>query len=122
MYRQDPQFLLGVRPVQTSRLSSSIFTGEEWQSLADWLGLSPRELRMVQGVFNNCKANELAGDLNLSPPTVHTHLRRLFRQLGVTGRVALVVRVLDAHLRLNSPGLRPPSAGHCPLGKGRPSS
>jgi DNA-binding CsgD family transcriptional regulator len=99
MYRQDNQFFMGKPRAQTSHLSSSLFTGEEWQALADWLELSPRETQIVQGVFDNHKENEIAGNLNLSPHTVHAYLRRVYRKLGVAGRVPLVVMVLDAHLR-----------------------
>jgi DNA-binding CsgD family transcriptional regulator len=107
MYRQDAQFPGGERQAQIRRAGSSIFTPGEWQLLAHWLKLSPRETQIVQGVFDNHKENEIAGNHNLSPHTVHTYLERLYRKLGVGGRVPLVVRVAAAHLNAEFTGAVP---------------
>jgi DNA-binding CsgD family transcriptional regulator len=83
---------------KTSRVGSAIFAPEGWQSVAASLRLSPREKQIVQGVFDNHKENEIAGNLQISPHTVHTYLERLYHKLGVSGRVQLVVMVADAHI------------------------
>ncbi len=98
MYLQDAQFIRRAPCAKASHVGSSVFTPEEWQSLARWLNLSPREVQIVQGIFDNHKENEIAGNLNISPHTVHTHLGRLYHKLGVAGRVPLVVIVATAQI------------------------
>jgi hypothetical protein len=73
-------------------------------------------------MFNDHTDAVIAGDLQISPHTVHTHCERLYRKLGVTGRVKLVLRVMDEYIALTlAPGtILPPlcahfAAGRCPL-------
>jgi DNA-binding CsgD family transcriptional regulator len=98
MHLQDVKIIRRVPCAQASHAGSSIFTPGEWQSLARWLKLSAREVQIVQGVFDNHKENEIAGNLNISPHTVHTYLERLYHKLGVAGRVPLVVMVATVQI------------------------
>lgn len=62
------------------------------------VNLSPRELaiaRLVaQGFPNKCVGNQL----NISPWTVATHLRRIFDKLSVNSRAAMVSRLMEINL------------------------
>jgi hypothetical protein len=76
----------------------------------------------VQGIFDDRTDTAIAADLKVSPHTVHTYIERLYRRLGVTGRVKLVLRVLDEFNALTlAPGtiLSPlcaiSSTDRCPL-------
>jgi DNA-binding NarL/FixJ family response regulator len=70
-----------------------LFAPKEWRSLGKALGLSPRELGIVRGVFDGASEKCIAEQLGLSPHTVHTYLWRIYRKLQVNNRQELMVRV-----------------------------
>src|SRR5580765_3280665 len=72
------------------RPGRSILTYDGWRKIAQSLRISNRELQIIQGVFDDQKEFAIAGELMISVHTVHTHLERLYRKLGVSSRVALV--------------------------------
>lgn len=99
---------------------------EAWAAVALSLHLSPRELEIVRGVFDDDTEHAIANRLQSSPHTVHTHLGRLHHKLRVRTRSQIVLRVFCEYLRLTlSPSgrLEPlcpfRAAGRCPL---RPTS
>lgn len=71
-----------------------VLTEHEWTSLARQLGLSPRELQVVQCICDDEKELCIARTLGISAHTVHTHVERIYRKLGVSSRCALAVHVL----------------------------
>ena len=75
-----------------------VFSGHEWQFIASHLDLSPRELQIVGGIFDDKKELTIAAELGISSNTVHTHLSRLYHKLGVTSRVDLVVHFFAEHV------------------------
>lgn len=88
--------LLGVRLVRApGRL---MFSDDHWRLLARSLELSKRQSQIVQAVFDDKKESAIAVHLGISSHTVHTHLERLYRKLGITSRVALVSRVFIQYL------------------------
>ena len=50
------------------------------------LGISPRELTVLQEIAVGRSNKEIAAQLNVSPNTVKTHVARLFEKLGATRR------------------------------------
>ena len=52
---------------------------------------SERELQILQLIVRGRSNKEAAGDLGISTETVKTHLRSLFRKLGVMDRTQAVV-------------------------------
>ena len=93
-----------------------------WTEIARALSLSPRELEIVRGVFNDAPEDAIASDLHSSPHTVHTHLGRLHHKLGVRTRAQIILRVFQELLALamcRDGGLDPICrlgvSGHCPL-------
>lgn len=91
----NPALRLGFVPADPIALSDGM-----WESLACSLGLTGRELEVVRSLFQAESEADIGADLGISPHTVHSHLDRIHRKLGVTSRVALVVRVFSAYLRL----------------------
>lgn len=77
-----------------------VLSATEWTTVARALRISPRELEIVQGVFDDLKEAAIAGRLGISSHTVHTHLERLYRKLGVSGRNTLIVVVFAELLRI----------------------
>ena len=60
------------------------------------LGLSGREVQVVEGILNDKTERAVARELGISPHTVHEHLRRIFRKGNVHSRAALCVMVMCA--------------------------
>jgi len=99
-----------------------MFSQPVWGKIAGSLGLSGQELRIVRGVFDDCTELAIADELKISSHTVHSHCERLYRKLGVTDRVKLVLRIVDEFLSLTvapgsnlSPICSNRAAGRCPL-------
>jgi DNA-binding NarL/FixJ family response regulator len=62
-------------------------------------GLSKREEDIIHLIINQYEGREIANVLNLSPLTVKTHRKNIFRKLGVRNLAGLVALVKD-HPRL----------------------
>jgi len=68
------------------------------QRLVVEYNLSKREVDIIQLILNQYEGNEIAEKLNLSPLTVKTYRKNIFRKLGVrnlTGLVSLMREVSD---------------------------
>jgi DNA-binding CsgD family transcriptional regulator len=89
---------------------ASLLTELTWLEIARTLGLTKRELQIVQGVFDNLPKAGIAKRLKISGHTVHTHLNRLFKKLTVTTRTELVLRIVEQMigLTLSETGVLPP--------------
>ena len=81
-------------------LEAALFAGGEGEGAIDggappagdaWSSLTPAELRVVQLVATGRSNGEIAGELYLSRYTVETHLKRVFRKVGVRNRAELAV-------------------------------
>ena len=82
---------------------SDLFSESQWRTVASRLVLSDRERNIIRAVFDDQKESAIAAQLGTSPHTVHTHLVRLYRKLGLSSRVELVVRIVAEHLSQPSP-------------------
>jgi DNA-binding CsgD family transcriptional regulator len=58
-----------------------------------WLGLTPREAQVLRLVADGLPGKHIATRLALSPQTVDTHLRSVYRKADVTGRGELLGRL-----------------------------
>jgi DNA-binding CsgD family transcriptional regulator len=82
-----------MRETVATGTGQGVFVPGEWRSLANCLGLSPRECGIVRAVFDGNSEKDTAARLGLSPHTVHTYLWRIYRKLNVQSREELLVRV-----------------------------
>ncbi len=104
------------------RAGESLFCPAEWIEIADSLGLTPRESEVVQAALDDMSESEIAGKLEISRHTVHAHIERVYRKLGVSSRVQLVVRIFAVRISLGlDPQCIAPSR-RCPLHMGRLNS
>lgn len=82
---------VGMRLMAPSRPAA--FDGNP-QALAA-LGISPRELTVLQSLAAGRSDKEIARELNVSPHTVKTHVRRLFEKLEARRRTDAVNRARE---------------------------
>lgn len=101
---------------KTAMPGSDIFPAEVWCRLAASLKLTPRELEVVRGIFDDEIESAMASNLGISKHTAHTHLRRIFGKLRVRTRVGVAVRIFRETLDLASCAPQGfPSLCKCPL-------
>jgi len=62
------------------------------------LRISDRELQIIQRIFDDQKEFAIADELTISVHTVHTHVERLYRKLGISSRVGLILCILSEYL------------------------
>jgi len=55
-----------------------------------WLGLTPREAQVLRLVASGLPGKQIATRLAISPQTVNTYLRTIYRKAHVTGRAELL--------------------------------
>lgn len=79
----------------------SLFPLSAWPRLGMALRLSPREMQIVQGVFEDRKEESIAYELGISPHTVNTYFQRLYTKLRVSSRPQLMVRVMAEYLTMS---------------------
>lgn len=75
--------------------------GCSWRTLADQLGLSAREGETVEAIFDGLGEKEMASRMGISMHTVRTHMKRLYRKVGVHSRGQLLTLVVRQALELN---------------------
>lgn len=68
------------------------------------MGLTGREFAVLKLLEAGLTAQAIAHRLNASPRTVHKHLERLYRKLGVRDRLMAVQRAREAGLLVPPPG------------------
>jgi DNA-binding CsgD family transcriptional regulator len=70
-----------------------LFSGREWSELKQDLALSPRQADVVEQLLLGHSDKQIARELQMSVPTVRTHLCRLFSRFSVEDRCELIVHV-----------------------------
>ncbi len=100
----------GVGDTRRKLRGASLLNEHAWLEIARTLGLTQRELQIVQGVFDNLPKAGIAERLGISVHTVHTHLNRLFKKLTVNTRTDLVLRIVEQliSLTISETGVLPP--------------
>lgn len=66
---------------------------DEWHRAATTLKHSPREARIAEILIVGNSEAEAAKMLGISRHTVHAHVKRIFRKVGVRSRVQLANRI-----------------------------
>ncbi len=70
-----------------------VFTEAEWADLHRDLGLSRRQAQIVERLLCGRSDKQIARELEMSVPTVRTHLGRLFMRFGVADRCELILHM-----------------------------
>ena len=75
---------------------------EAWSAIARSCGLSPRELQIIRGIFDNHTEHAIAASLGISRHTIHTYLTRIFHKLDASTRTQVALRVMHRFLLLSA--------------------
>ena len=81
----------------------SLIGEAQWHSIGKALGLSAPELQIVRCLFNGKKEAATALELRISVHTVHTHIGRMYRKLGVSDRCQLLLQAVAVYLQDSRP-------------------
>lgn len=68
------------------------------QPETDRIGLTPREQEIAQLIAQGLPNKCIAKQLDISPWTVATHIRRLFAKFGVSTRSAMIAKAISENL------------------------
>jgi DNA-binding NarL/FixJ family response regulator len=91
-----------------------LFGDHEWPRLGEALGLTPRQLLVARSMCRGLKREAIARQLGISENTVRTHVRGLFSRVGVSNRLALVVRLVLTDRALRQLAAQSPSGSSGP--------
>jgi DNA-binding NarL/FixJ family response regulator len=76
----------------------AILREDDWQGIGRRLSLSPRELELVQRIFEGKKLTAIAQDMGLALGTVKTYCQRVHLKLQVSNQRELILVILCCHL------------------------
>ena len=96
-------------------------TVDEWESLAEALQLTPRELDIVRCFLLGKSEIGVGRDLGISTNTVHTHLGRIYKKLEVRSIAGLILRIFTTYVEHVRRAAKDARAA-CPLGEGQPAA
>lgn len=79
--------------------AADFLTSVQWKAIEECFGLSPRESQILRAAITGATEAAIGECLHISPHTVHTHMRRLYRKTGARDRIQLVLRVFEAYTK-----------------------
>jgi len=97
-----------------TQAGQSLFCSAEWNRLSESLDLTRRESEVVLAALDDLSESDIAEKLGISRHTVHAHLKRLYRKLGIGSRAQLVARVWAEYVALASETQCIAAARRCP--------
>jgi DNA-binding CsgD family transcriptional regulator len=73
----------------------NLVSKRQWNSIAERLDLTERELEVVKLLFEQKTRDEIAKKLELKPRTIRHHMENIHVKLGVNNRVGVVLRIIQ---------------------------
>jgi DNA-binding CsgD family transcriptional regulator len=109
---EDPHLSAGLANILqriTDQLAKLMMPLVIWHTRPEDLGepfsrLTAREWMVLRGLMTEAGEKQLADQLTLSPHTLHSHIKSIYRKLGVQGRLPLLKKIADALRDLKSRG------------------
>lgn len=87
-------FSFGTPPLQPPPETNPIvFSPEEWQAIFRGLSLPPRQAQIVRMLFEGYSDKQVANELDISVPTVRSHLQRMYSKFRVQDRITLAIYI-----------------------------
>ena len=81
-----------------SRINIDFLSNAEWDSIGIRLRLTNRERELLVLAVSGASEEEIAQELGISRNTVHAHMTRMYRKVGVSDRAQLVLRAFQPHV------------------------
>jgi DNA-binding CsgD family transcriptional regulator len=78
-----------------------VLTDAEWEAINGTLHLTARELDIARHLMLGRCENGIAVHLGISANTVHTHLGRVYKKVGVRSAAGLVRRMFAAYVAIS---------------------
>ncbi len=73
-----------------------IFAEQEWNDLARAFRLSPREVEVAKGIFDDQTEAAIALELGVAAGTVHTYVERLYMKTSSCSRLSFALCLVRA--------------------------
>jgi DNA-binding NarL/FixJ family response regulator len=80
------------------RLTHEILTPQQWTRIAAVFDIPPRELQVIQHIFDGECEYQIGNVLGISHHTVHEYVRRIYTRLAVKDQRELILRIMHEHL------------------------
>ena len=80
--------------------SEELFSESEWSRLVGHLALPERQADILYLLIHGENDKQIARKLKISPPTLRTHLQRMYGRFNVSNRTSLVIELVRLGRRL----------------------
>ena len=100
MKRNRYPALSGAATAGPTNNSRALLDSVQWPRVGKYLGLSSRELELVQHILAGKKMFAIAADMGLALGTVKTYSQRIHRKLNVADQRELTLAIVSTHLEL----------------------
>lgn len=67
----------------------------QWSYLSRRYDLTPREVQIAELVCQGLRHGHIAGQLNIQPGTVKTHIRNIYRKVKVKNKMNMLLRFVS---------------------------
>ena len=104
MNRNPSPALAGPTAAGPTDNGRALLDSVQWPCVGEYLGLSSRELELVQHVLAGKKMFAIATEMGLALGTVKTYSQRIHRKLRVSDQRELTLAIVSAHLELTRDG------------------
>ena len=97
MAHSDDSRREGFAEMATSDLSRSpmLLDHKQWMYLSRRYDLTPREVQIAELVCRGLRQGSIAGQLNIQPGTVKTHIRNIYRKVKVRNKMNMLLRFVS---------------------------
>ena len=93
------------RPVAVEPIDSTVLpflSDLEWAEISDYMRFSGRESEIARLILFGYNEETVATRLSISIHTVHSHVERLYRKLGIGSRGHLIIKLFESYVSLRS--------------------
>jgi DNA-binding NarL/FixJ family response regulator len=80
--------------------SDDFIDDDDWARLTEAWDLSERQAGIVKLLFDGMTEEQAAFELGISKSTVHTHIKTLYRRLGIHNQAEFLVAAMGEIMRL----------------------
>jgi DNA-binding NarL/FixJ family response regulator len=75
--------------------SPMLLDHRQWSFLSRRYVLTPREVQIAELVCRGLRHGSIAGQLNIQPGTVKTHIRNIYRKVKVRNKMNMLLRFVS---------------------------